>query len=77
MYELNNLIYEEALKKDKRSYFVYYISLLKTGHLIFFSFCPLKDYNSRIIKIDLFFFSLAIYFTVNALFFNDSTIHEI
>ena len=77
IYELNNLSYKEALKKDKRSYIKYYISLLKTRHLILFSFCPLKDYNSRIIKISLFFFSFTIYLTVNALFFNDSTMHKI
>ena len=36
-----------------------------------------KDYNSQIIKIDLFFLSFIIYYTVNALFFNDNTMHKI
>ena len=36
--ELNNLIYEEALKTDKRTYFQYYASLIKIKHLIIFSF---------------------------------------
>ena len=31
--ELNSLKYEEALKYDKRTYFQYYISLLKTNNL--------------------------------------------
>ena len=76
-YELNNLSYNEALKIDKRTYIEYYLSLLKTKHIFFFSFCPLNDYNSRIIKIILFLFSFIIYLVVNALFFNDSTMHKI
>ena len=77
IYELNNLSYKEALKKDKRSYFNYYLSLLKTKHLLIFSFSSLNDYNSRIIKILLFFISFLIFFSINALFFNDSTLHKI
>ena len=36
-----------------------------------------NDYNSKIIKIYLFLFSLALYLTLNSLFFNDSTMHKI
>ena len=75
-YELNMLSYEKAKKFDKRSYLEYYFSLLKTKHLLIFSFYP-SDYNSRIIKIDLLFISFVIYYTVNALFYNDSTMHKI
>ena len=42
-----------------------------------FSFIPINDYNSRIIKIDLFFLYFTISYAVNALFFNDSTMHQI
>ena len=76
-YELNSLSYNEAIKYDKRSYWQYYISLIRTKHLIFCTFCPNRDYNSMIIKICLFLFSFALYYTVNGLFFSDSTIHEI
>ena len=75
--EKNNLKYEIALKYDKRTYFEYYISLLKTQHIFIFSFFYSKDYNSRIIKIDLFFISFALSYAVNALFFNDNTMHKI
>ena len=54
--ELNSLTYYDALKYDKRTYFKYYLSLLKVKHLFIFSFCPNKDYNSPIIKFFLFFF---------------------
>ena len=76
-YELNTLKYEEALKYDKRTYIQYYWYLLKQKHLLLFSFLPLNDYNSLIIKISLFFFIFSLNFTVNALFFNDSTMHKI
>ena len=75
--ELNLLSYQEALKSDKRKYFEYYISLVRTRHLLIFSFFNNSDYNSRIIKINLFFFTFAVNFTINALFFNDSTMHKI
>jgi hypothetical protein len=75
--ELNNLQYKEALKKDKRGYWQYYISLLKTKHPLLFTFFTDNDYNSKIVKIDLFFLGFTICFAVNAVFFNDETMHKI
>ena len=75
--EKNLLSYNLALRYDKRSYCVYYISLLKTKHILIFSFFQNNDYNSKIIKIDLFFVSFAIYYTVNCLFFDNNTLHKI
>ena len=76
-FEMNSLEYEEAFKLDKRNYFQYYISLLKYNHPLIFAFCTSNDYNSRIIKIYLFFFSFSSDLTINALFFNDDTMHKI
>ena len=59
--ELNTLPYEEALKLDERTFCEYYLSLLKTKHIFIFAFCLKNDYNSRIIKIYLFIFSLFYY----------------
>ena len=75
--ELNELIYNEALKIDKRNFLEYYLSLLKTKHLIIFTFYTNNDYNSKIIKISLFFFNFSLYFAINGLFFTDPTIHKI
>ena len=75
--ELNNLPYKLALKYDKRNYCSYYLSLIMTKHILIFSFFNNDDYNSKIIKIDLFILSFSIYYTVNALFFNDDTMHKI
>jgi hypothetical protein len=76
-YEMNNLSYKKALKFDKRTYFQYYLSLLRTNHILIFTFFTNTDYNSKIIKIILFLFSFVLYFTINALFFNDETLHKI
>ena len=76
-YEINTLIYNKALLYDKRTYIEYYFSLLRIKHLIIFTFYTHNDYNSTIIKICLLFFSFALYYTVNALFFTDSTMHKI
>ena len=76
-FELNVLDYKKALQFDKRTFIQYYISLIKYNHLLIFSFYNNKDYNSRIIKMFLFFFFFSAYFTVNALFFSDNTMNKI
>ena len=76
-FELNLLNYKEALVFDKRSYSKYYNSLLTNNHPFVFSFFCYDDYNSNIIKFFLFFFSFSLDFTINALFFNDETMHKI
>ena len=75
--ELNILTYKDALNLDKRTYIQYYASLLRTKHLIIFSCFSWNDYNSLILKINLFLMNFALYYVVNAFFFNDSTMHKI
>ena len=75
--EMNDLSYDLALNYDKRSYCQFYISLLRVKHNLIYSFYNYDDYNSRIIKIDLFFIGLIMDYAVNALFFNDETMHKI
>ena len=75
-YEINILSYEEAIKIDKRSYITYYMSLLKTKH-IFLSIFYNNKYNSPIVKLVLFFFSFGLNYTINSVFYNDDTIHNI
>ena len=76
-YELNILTYKDALVIDKRPYIVYYLSLIRTRHVIIFAFFSYNDYNSLFIKICFFFFDFTLYFTTNALFFNSSTLDRI
>ena len=75
--ELNIIPYNLALQHDTRTFCQYYISLLRMKHTLLSSFYYNKDYNSKIIKIDLFFVGFSIFYTVNALFYNDNTIHDI
>jgi len=75
--ELNDLEYKVAIKVDKRTYCQYYLSLLKEKNLFLFSFITNNDYNSKIIKIYLFFYTFLIDYTVSAMFYTDSTMHEI
>ena len=42
-YELNTLEYNIAIKIDKRTYFQYYWSLLKSKQLILFTILPAND----------------------------------
>ena len=69
--------YKEALLIDKRTYFEYYLSLLKKKHIILFIFMPVNDFNLITIKLGLFIVSFCLYLTVNALFFTDKTMHKI
>jgi hypothetical protein len=74
---LNELDYSNALKKDNRTFLQLYISLLKTNHLLLFSFFNLKDYNSYIIKIFVFFFTFEMNLVISAMFYSDETMHKI
>ena len=75
--EINELSYNLVIQYDKRNCCQYYISLIKTKHNLIFAFCNNNDYNSKIIKIDLFFVGFAIEYTINTLFYNDETMHKI
>ena len=76
-HEINNFNYQDALRLDNRSFFQYYLSLLKRKQIIIFTFITTDDYNSKKIKISLFLFSFALFYFVNALFFDDKTMHKI
>ena len=75
--EINGFSYKLALQYDKRNYCQYYISLIKTQHNLICALCNKNDYNCGIIKINLFFIGFTIEYAVNALFYNDDTMHKI
>ena len=76
-YELNWLSFEEAIRFDKRSNCEYYGSLIKSKQLFIFTFCSFNDYNSGVIKKFMLFLSFSLHYTTNALFFTESTLHQI
>ena len=69
--------YEEAILYDERSLIKFYWSLLKSKQLILFTFFSNNDYNLLTIKICLFIFSFTLSFAVNAIFFDDDSMHKI
>ena len=75
--EKNDLTYDLALKYDKRTYCQYYFSLLRTKHILIFTFLQFRDYNSQSIKIYIFFLTFAIDYLINAMFYSDDTMHKI
>ena len=76
-FELNSFDYNNAILYDKRTCFQYYSYLIRTKNLILFSFCPIKDYNSMIIKSCIFSLSFSIYYAINFAFFDNNIMHKI
>ena len=76
-YQLNNLKYNDALTLDKRDYCSFYLSLIKRRQIVIFSFYTYDDYNSKSLKITLFFFSFSLTYSINTLFFDESNLHQI
>jgi hypothetical protein len=76
-YELNNFGYKQAIMYDKRSCCDYYFSLIKRKNPLIFSFCPVDDYNSMVIKTCIFSLSFSIYYAINFAFFDDEIMHKI
>ena len=76
-FDLDIMSYKDAIVYDKRNYFSYYIYLIRIKHPVIFAFCPIKDYNSKIIKIDLLILYFSLFDFFNALFLDETTIHKI
>ena len=76
-YELNTFDYTQAILYDKRTCCNYYFSLIKRKIPLIFYFCPVDDYNSRIIKLCIFSLSFSIYFAINFVFFDNKIMHKI
>ena len=74
--EINGLSFNFAIQYDKRTYFEYFASLIKTQQNLISLFNN-NDYNCGLIKIDLFFIGFSIEYILNALFYNDDTMHKI
>ena len=75
--QINSLEFNYALKIDFRTYFEFYFSLLKQTHLIIFTFFVRNDYNLFLLKLSLFLISFSFFFFMNALFFNDDSMHKL
>ena len=76
-FELNTLDYISAINYDKRTFCQYYIALIRIKHPLLFGLCPIKDYNSMIIKLCILLLSFDIYYVINFIFFNENAIHKL
>ena len=52
-------------------------SLLRTQHILIFTFCQFRDYNSMQIKIYILFLTFGINYLISAMFYSDATMHKI
>ena len=75
--ELNFLPFEEALKYDKRLFWQYYLSLIRTKQILVFTFNPRNDFNSRVIKICFLLSVFTCTLTLTSLFINDKFLHNL
>ena len=75
--KMDLLNYNDSIKKDKRTYCQYYLSLLRMKHILLFTFYQREDYNSKIIKIYLFFLIFFLNYAINAMFYSDNMMHKI
>ena len=65
-----------AIENDKRTFGQFYLFQLKEQQEIFDSFFKYEPFEPFIIKRMTFFFSISLYFTLNALFYNEDIISQ-
>jgi surface protein len=75
--ELNFAKYKDAIIYDKRTCMKYYLSLIRTKHLLIFPFSTKNDYNAYTMKICFVFLILGIILAINVLFIDEADIHEL
>ena len=74
--EIQDMDYEEALIKDKRSYLKMYWSFLVDSQIILGTFCTENYLNLFVIKLSFFLCTFQISFFLNALFYSDDYISD-
>ena len=75
--DLNDLDYDDAIKKDKRKFCEYFCEKLKNNQIILNTFCVIEPLRPRVIKIMLFILQIDLYLVVNGLFFNEEYVSQI
>ena len=75
--DLDDLDYEDLIKKDKRKFCEYFYEKVKSNQIVLNTFCAIDHLRPRTIKIMLFILDIDLYFLVNGLFFNEEYVSEI
>ena len=74
---VDEMEYDDAIRKDKRKFCEYFIDNLKDKQIICNTFISSDSLKPRSIKIILFVLNILFYFVINALFINDDYISEV
>ena len=74
---VDEMEYDDAIRKDKRKFCEYFIDNLKDKQIICSTFISSDSLKPRSIKIILFVLNILFYFVINALFINDDYISEV
>ena len=75
--DLNNMDFDDAVKKDKRSFCQFFSEKVKINQVILNTFCIIDRLRPRTIKIMLFLLEIDLYLFVNGLFFNEEYVSEV
>jgi hypothetical protein len=74
---LNDMYYDDAVVKDKRTFGVFFYEVLKERQMIAYTFIAEDPLKARTTKIMLFGLNIVLYFVVNGLFFSEDYISEV
>jgi len=75
--DLEDMDYDDALRRDKRTFCAYYLEKIQTEQMILNTFCH-KEYLKPIpIKIILLVLQVELYFFINGLFYNEEYVTKI
>ena len=75
--DIDDMEYDDAIKKDNRTFCQYFLDKLKSNQFILNTFCFYEPLKPKSIKIILFVLDLDLYFFVNALFINEDYVSEV
>ena len=75
--DFDEMYYEDAVKKDKRTFCELFIKKLKINQKILYIFISNHQLRPRVIKIMLFIIEISFYLFFNALFFNEEYISKV
>ena len=75
--DLDDMDYDDAIKKDKRKFCNYFYEKLKINQIILNTFSAVDPLRPRVIKIMLFVLEINLSLFINGLFFNEDYVSEI
>ena len=72
--EIDDMDYDEVIKRDKRTFMEYFFDKLKSNQIIFNTILENEPLKPKTMKIILFILNIVLYFFINGLFFNEDYI---